>query len=344
MRGKAFGFLVLLGATWTTARILIIGADDPAVHSRAQPKVASRTVTPTRKVWPEPMPMRRRSLINTPRIALVGGPPQISPPLPKRPLAERHPPDLVAQARGQTAKSPDNLAISDSVLSFAPAPPANAGPRAVEFYAYRFWRSGQGARGQLGLGQYGGSQSAVLVAVPLDWISGINGVPRFALTARVSASHGPLRERELAAGLRWRPLVSFPAQISVERRFRENRPDAIAAFVSGGTDGASLPLGFVLDGYGQAGFVSGEGGGGFADIQVQAQRPILSEQPAKIKAGVGLWGGGQDRLLRVEIGPSVRAILPTDGAQFRLDASWRFQIAGNLRPDDGPAITLSTSF
>lgn len=288
--------------------------------------------------------MRHRSLTVTGRIVLTGGPPQIPPRLPKRPHAERPPPDLVAEARGQTAKSPANLTISDSVLSIAPAPPAKTGLRSGEFYAYRFWRSGQGARGQLGIGQYGGNQSAALVAVPLDWFSGINGVSRFALTARVSASHGQLRERELAAGLRWRPPASFPAQISVERRFREDRPDAIAAFVAGGIDGAGLPLGFVLDGYGQAGFVSGEGGGGFADIQVQAQRPILCDQPAKIKAGVGLWGGGQDRFLRVEIGPSARAILPTDGAQIRLDASWRFQIAGNVRPDDGPAITLSTSF
>ena len=85
-------------------------------------------------------------------------------------------------------------------------------------------------------------------------------------------------------------------------------------------------------------------GGGFADIQLKPQRPLFIEEPVKINAGVGIRGGGQDGIMRVEIGPSIQAILPTGGAQFRLDASWRFQIAGNLRPDDGPAITLSTSF
>ena len=82
----------------------------------------------------------------------------------------------------------------------------------------------------------------------------------------------------------------FPCTVfSVERQFREDLRGAIAAFVSGGTDGASLPLGFVFDGYGQAGFVGGKGGGGgFADIQLKPQRPLFIEEPVKINAGVGV--------------------------------------------------------
>jgi hypothetical protein len=255
----------------------------------------------------------------------------------------------VAEARDRTEKSAFHIALPQSeppadALPLAPVPSAKNSLRPVEVYGYSFWRNGQSARSQLGLGQYGGSQSAVLIALPIQRFSRTEGPTRFALIGRVSASHGDVREREFAAGLRWRPLASTPVQLSVERRVREDRPDATAAFVSGGTDGINLPLGFVFDGYGQAGFVGGKGGGGFADVQLKAQRQILREARAVINAGVGLWGGGQDELLRVEIGPSIQAILPASRAQFRLDVSWRFQIAGNVQPDNGPAVTLSTSF
>ena len=351
MRGKAVVFLVLLGATWTTARIFINRSEDPAVRERGQPQIASRAVTPIRTAWLELMDKQQPNLAKMPMFAQSAGTGLPRPAPTKFHDAARPQPRPALEAHEQTEESFIHIAIADfkrpaEALSLGPAPPAKISPRPIAFYAYRFWRSGQSTQGSLGLGlgQYGGSQSAVLIAVPLDRFSGADGVSRFALIARVSASHGRLRERELAAGLKWRPLVSFPAQISVERRFREDRPDAIAAFVSGGTDGTKLPLGFVLDGYGQAGFVGGKGGGGFADIQVQAQRPLISDKPVKIDAGVGLWGGGQDSMMRVEIGPSIRVILPAGGAQFRLDASWRFQIAGNLRPSNGPAVTLSTSF
>jgi hypothetical protein len=255
----------------------------------------------------------------------------------------------VAEARDRSEKSAFHIALPHSeppavAWRLVPVPSAKNGLRPVEVYGYSFWRSGQSARSQLGLGQYGGSQSAVLIALPIQRFSGTEGPTRFALIGRVSASHGDVRERELAAGLRWRPSASIPLQLSVERRMRENRPDATAAFVSGGTDGTNLPLSFVLDGYGQAGFVGGKGGGGFADVQLKAQKQIVREARAAINAGVGLWGGGQDELFRVEIGPSIQAILPASRAQFRLDASWRFQIAGNVQPDNGPAVTLSTSF
>ena len=351
MRGKAVVFLVLLGTTWTTARILINRVEDPAVRVRGQPQIASRAAAAFQTAWLQLMQKQQPNLTKTRRFAIASGPSQPRPPLTKRPHTARPQPRPAPEAHDQTEESFMHIAITDSkrpadALSLGPAPLTKTSPRPIEFYGYSFWRVGRSAQGPLGLGlgQYGGSQSAALIAMPLDRFSGVDGVSRFALIARVSASHGRLREREFAAGLKWRPLVSFPAQISIERRFREDRPDAIAAFVAGGTDGAKLPLGFVLDGYGQAGFVGGTGGGGFADIQVHAQKPLLSDKPVKINAGVGLWGGGQDGMMRVEIGPSIRAILPTGGAQFRLDTSWRFQIAGNLPPSNGPAVTLSTSF
>jgi hypothetical protein len=188
--------------------------------------------------------------------------------------------------------------------------------RLIKLYAYSFWRQGDAAQGVLGNGQYGGSQSALLMTIPLLEFPNDVSISRFSLIGQASVAHDDVRAREWSAGLRWHPSAAFPAQLSLERRFRPDRPDAFAAYVSGGHDGTSLPLGFALDGYG----------------------------PAKLAAGAGAWAGGQSDIMRVDIGPSVRANLQAGATSLRLDASWRFRIVGNARPGDGPAVTLSTSF
>jgi hypothetical protein len=224
-------------------------------------------------------------------------------------------------------------------------PPKKLGStRPIELYAYSFWRQGDVAQGVLGNGQYGGSQSALLMTIPLLRHKGARNVSHLSLVGRASVSHDDTRDREWAAGLFWRPSTTFPAQLSLERRFRPNRPDAIAAFVSGGHDGTPLPLGFVLDGYGQAGFVTGKSGGAFADAQLHALKNMARNEGISLTAGVGAWAGGQSNIMRVDMGPSVRASLQAGAASLRLDASWRFRVAGKAMPADGPTVTLSTSF
>ena len=237
------------------------------------------------------------------------------------------------------------LPTGPDVLSLDRGPPPNiSATHPFEVYAYSFWRRGTSAAGTLGNGQYGGSQSAVIAAIPILRFRGKPGLPRLSLTGRASVAHGRLRERELATGVRWRPVAPVPVHIIAERRFREDRPDAFAALVAGGQSDVKLPLGFRLDGYGQAGFVSGEGGGPFADVAVQAQRPIAKSGSASLSAGAGIWGGGQDNVMRIDVGPNIRTNIAAGGAQFQLDASWRFRIAGQAQPGNGPTVTLSTSF
>jgi hypothetical protein len=238
-----------------------------------------------------------------------------------------------------------NHASSKAITSALPDPPKKGrSMHPINLYAYSFWRQGDTAQGVLGNGQYGGSQSALLLTVPLLEFPNNVGVSRFALIGRASVSNDNPREREWAAGLRWRPSAVFPAQLSLEQRFRSDRPDAVAAFVSGGHDGTILPLGFALDGYGQAGFVTGKSGGGFADAQLHILKNTASRGHSKLAAGAGAWAGGQSDILRVDIGPSVRANLQAGATSLRLDASWRFRIVGKARPGDGPAVTLSTGF
>ena len=47
---------------------------------------------------------------------------------------------------------------------------------------------------------------------------------------------------------------------------------------------------------------------------------------------------------RLDIGPTAGGTLRVGKASLRLSADWRFRIAGNASPGDGPALTLSTAF
>jgi hypothetical protein len=241
--------------------------------------------------------------------------------------------------------SPALLPTDPDVVTPIAAPLRSATtPQGFEVYAYSFWRRGASPAGTLGNGQYGGSQSAVIAEIPVLRFSGNPGHSRLSMAGRISVAHGSVRERELAARVRWRPVARIPVQIIAERRFREDRPDAFAALVAGGRSDITLPLRFRLDGYGQAGFVSGQGGGPFADVAAQAHRSIAQSQRASFAVGAGIWAGGQDNVMRMDVGPNIRANVTAGGALFQLDASWRVRVAGNARPGNGPAVTLSTSF
>ena len=90
--------------------------------------------------------------------------------------------------------------------------------------------------------------------------------------------------------------------------------------------------------------MSGQGGGPFADVAAQAHRSIAQSQRASFAIGAGIWGGGQDNVMRMDIGPNMRANVRAGSALFQLDASWRVRVAGHAQPGNGPAVTLSTSF
>jgi hypothetical protein len=348
MRGKAFGFVVILCATWVTARIgftvitnrdqqgvsqdtALVGArSEFSTHFAQKGQSGKQGGDPNRQVVArvhilalasnnlEPTAARARG-----NIYAQGGMPGILPPDMQAP--NNPPPDAITS------------------LPFM-SPQKRSNTRLIQIYAYSFWRRGDAAQNVLGNGQYGGGQSAILATIPLLRFPKQSSVSRFALIGRASVAHDDLREREYSAGVRWQPMASVPVHVTVENRFRHDRPDAIAAFVAGGHQIGALPMDFTLDAYGQAGMVSGAGGGKFGDVQMQMLKPVSTHKHATLSAGVGAWAGGQSDVMRVDIGPSVRAELRAGSTQLRLDASWRFRVAGNARPGDGPAVTLSTSF
>lgn len=346
MRGRAIGFVVLMCAGWTTARIIFTvlnyqHAITPAPDSRFEHISPRRTHADLSKASRQGSSRINAAVAealypNRKHLPVL----HIAKAVDERPAAA---PNIVML---QNALPDQRSHIDPLAAPLFPPPLALANPyrsRPFNIYAYSFWRLGDVAQGVLGNGQYGGSQSALIATIPLSGFSK-ERITRLAFTGRASVSHDGTPEGEAAAGLQWRPAARFPAQLTIERRIRPNRADAFAAFVSGGHDGVALPLHFTLDGYGQAGVVTGNIGGGFVDGQLHALRHVGARGDMRLDAGIGLWGGGQSQIMRLDIGPSVRATLPVGSAKLRIDASWRFRFAGNAQPGDGPAVTLSTSF
>jgi hypothetical protein len=108
---------------------------------------------------------------------------------------------------------------------------------------------------------------------------------------------------------------------------------------------ARLPLGFTGEAYAQAGYIGGRGATAFVDGLVRAERPLASVAGFDIRAGGGAWGARQRGAERLDMGPvaSVRFRLGTS-ASARVEADWRFRVAGRSRPGSGPALTLSAGF
>lgn len=355
MQGRAFGFLAVLGASWVAIRVAIATVAPSAQIPKADaittpfPTIANFAPLPTfiaepahRNPHNKPVGhMVRSQAARSHKVRTNAASPvsrsqtwiEVGP-------ATRFPSQPLSCPPDHSIGSPVPAAAFPLATQSSGAPKK----RPFELYAYSFWRRGHAQPGLVGYGQYGGSQSAIIVHVPLLRFGGDKDIARLAVTGRLSVAHSLPSERELAAGLKWRPSLDIPVSVIAERRFRQDRPDAVAFFASGGWSDARLPLQFRLDGFGQAGVVSGSSGGVFVDAMLQARRPVGKIGPVGLSVGAGAWAGGQDEVLRVDMGPSVAADVPLAGAQVRLEASWRLRVAGNAPPGNGPAITLSTSF
>jgi hypothetical protein len=351
MRGRAFGFVAILCATWVTARIgfTVMADRDQQSLSQYTALVGTRSKLSTHFAQKGQSGKQQERTPNHPVAARVHILALASNNL--EPTAARARGNIYAQGGMSVLLPPDmqepnkNNTPPDAITSLPfMFPKKRRNTRLIQIYAYSFWRRGDAAQNVLGNGQYGGGQSAILATIPLLRFSKQSSVSRLALIGRASVAHDDLREREYSAGVRWQPMASVPAHVTVENRFRHNRPDAIAAFVAGGHQIGALPMNFTLDAYGQAGIVTGTGGGGFGDVQMQMLKPVTTHKRATLSFGAGAWAGGQSEVMRVDIGPSVRAGFQASATQLRLDASWRFRVAGNARPGNGPAVTLSTSF
>lgn len=185
--------------------------------------------------------------------------------------------------------------------------------------------------------QLGGSQTGIRLAYAIDQAR------RLAVTARFSSALDT-RQREAAIGLDWKP-TRLPIHVVVEHRIGiEEARGGPAIGAIGGVGPTLVGAGFRFEAYGQTGVIARDGGEAFADGSMRLARPIARRDRATLDIGVGGWGGAQRGAARLDIGPSIGATLPVGRRSLRLSADWRQRVAGNARPNSGPALSIGTDF
>ena len=155
-------------------------------------------------------------------------------------------------------------------------------------------------------------------------------------------------ESEVAFGLSARPFAKLPVAAMVElraSRFANGTTHARpAAMVVSQIPTIRLARGVEVETYMQAGYVLGAGATPFVDGQMRVEQVVRRLGSVNLRAGLGAWGGAQDGVNRLDIGPTARMSWGTGRVAARLAIDWRVRVAGNAMPATGPAITLSAGF
>ena len=240
------------------------------------------------------------------------------------------PPDM-RLAAGQIETRPP-AAPSSPVAAPAAAPAAAKRFDRLQLSAWALLRGSPGPGALATGGTLGGSQ----VGARLTY----NFTPALAASLRSSSSVGGVRYAEAAAGIRWKPLAGVPVALNLERRFALNEwggRNAFALFAEGGL--YQTPV-FGLanpDLYAQGGVVGFNSRDLFFDGGATFTRPVWR----KFSAGLGVWGGVQPGLYRVDAGPRVTMDV---GRGIKLHADYRQRLAGEATPNSGPALTIAADW
>jgi hypothetical protein len=191
-------------------------------------------------------------------------------------------------------------------------------------------------------GQYGGSQAGAILSYRLlD-----RPAPDISVYGRLSTALAPWSQQEIALGTRMHPVRNLPVALHAEQRFDASSGGfaGTAFYATGGTGPDPIVEKFALETYAQTGYVLGQNETYFYDGSVTLQRPIAELGSTKFSVGPGAWAGGQRKISRVDVGPRVDLSVPLGTTSARIVADWRLRIAGNARPGNGAAITVSTAF
>lgn len=213
----------------------------------------------------------------------------------------------------------------------------------LQLSAWALLRGAPGAGSLATSGTLGGSQAGARLSYALD--------RRLALSLRSSSPVGGARGGEVAAGLRVTPIPAIPVAITAERRQaigRHGGRSAFALFAEGGVYQRPLPWDLSLDAYAQAGVVGLRRRDLFIDGGLSVTRPLLGPMSLRgrpffggLSAGIGVWGGAQPGLSRLDAGPRVSLNMRRN---IRVHLDWRQRLAGNAEPGSGPAVTLAGDF
>jgi hypothetical protein len=181
-------------------------------------------------------------------------------------------------------------------------------------------------------GTLGGSQAGARIMY--------NFTRQVAASLRTSSDVGR-RGGEVAAGVRVQPVGGIPLWVTAERRQRLGRygsgRNAFALFFEGGVYQRPMPWRFSLDAYLQGGVVGMHSRDRFIDGGLTVTRPVYRQ----FSAGLGVWGGAQPGVYRLDAGPRVTMKVRNN---LRVHVDWRQKLAGNAQPGSGPALTLAGDF
>ena len=213
-------------------------------------------------------------------------------------------------------------------------PPNN--PRGYDRWQLSSWAMLRSKPGQPSLaanGMLGGSQAGARLIYRFD--------PRLGISIRTTAPlQSAERGIEIAAGIRAQPLRSIPIAFTIERRQWVGKgagQSDFALFAEGGVWGKRLPFGMTLDGYLQTGVVGVKRRAWFVDGSLAATRPVWRN----LSAGVGVWGGAQQGLTRLDAGPRLTMKM---GRGMYIHADYRAKLVGNAQPGSGAVVTLAGDF
>jgi hypothetical protein len=207
-----------------------------------------------------------------------------------------------------------------------------------------FWvmSRGQAGTASADASQLANSQIGIRTLIP---ILGDNRKLAISANLRISA---PLNSQgqELGVGvLLSSHLGGQPVGLIVERRQSLDHSERPSVAVVATTGISDVPLGkhFGIDGYVQAGGVKGRTTIGFIGGQASLERKWRTNK-VDVGTGVGLWGDVQGRTRRLDVGPQISLFNRHGSIPMRLSAQWRFRIAGDAKPDSGPAIVVAADF
>lgn len=348
-RSRPFTLLALLGVGWIGVRTLIpafapVPADGaprlPASEPRGPvPSVGSETaIAPVQgiatRASPARWPAEPRSVIWPPLLELQEAPPADI--LAGSPMADE-------TRAGQSLPAGDLGGVS------APAPPRGSllsvSGQALQrdrftLSAWLFARNGNGAPALSGQAALGGSQAGVRAGWRLDRVGRVEAF------TRLSSAGRPGDGAEGALGIAFRPNHRLPVQFVAERRQAlagDDGRSAFAAYAVGGVD--SLPGGPVLvDAYAAAGVVGFRSRELFAEGSAVARIPVARLGPVDLSAGGGAWAAAQPGASRVDVGPRAQLRWHQGPVRPVVSLDWRQRVAGDARPQSGPALTVGVDF
>ena len=241
-------------------------------------------------------------------------------------------------SRLAAASSPP-LGLARPVPQSFPAPREALDPRKFDRVHLTTWAMLRGREGLSGVpsglasgSTLGGSQAGARLAYQFT--------REIAATARTTSTIGQ-RGGEVALGARVQPVRGIPVWVTAERRQRLGRygggRNAFALFLEGGLWERPLPMDFRLDAYLQGGVVGFRSRDAFIDGAATATRPVYRN----FSAGLGVWGGAQPGVYRVDAGPRVTMKVRNN---LKVHVDYRQRVAGNAQPGSGPAVTLAGDF